>query len=85
MKVFTQNSGVKTLEPAFVEANVGKLHEIAELVGFKREEPTKQELIDYIGKDNNKTTWALSVLMSESTDFEIPQYINESIKWVYGQ
>lgn len=85
MKVFTQNSGVKTLEPAFVEANVGKLHEIAELVGFEREEPTKQELIDYIGKDNNKTTWALSVLMSESTDFEIPQYINESIKWVYGQ
>ena len=38
-----------------------------------------------IGKDNNKTTWALSVLMSESTDFEIPQYINESNKWVYGQ
>lgn len=82
MKVFTQESRTRTLEPAFVYANLSKLHNLATICGFKGE-VTEDNLIAYMANRNNKTTWALKVLMSPLSDFNIPNYIENALKWIY--
>ena len=86
MKVFTQIEGIQTLEPAFVYANMDKLEELAKISGYTGTGQVNEEnIISYMTKSNNKTRWALNVLMSSNCEFNIPQYINDAIKWIYEQ
>lgn len=84
MNVFSQDEGFRTLEPAFVEANINNLDKLAEICDFKKG-IDKDSLIKYISADNRKTMWALNVLMCDDYKFNVPKYILNAIKWIYEQ
>lgn len=85
IKVFTEtNTSLKTLEPSFVEQNKEKLQDLSNVIRLRSVNPdTKDGLIAFM--INNKTEWAYRLIKSlYATDFEVPQYISNSIDWLLG-
>nr|MBL0717011.1 hypothetical protein [Desulfobacterales bacterium] len=72
---------LNTLEPQFVDANISDLTTLRDAIELNYDKyDTKEKIIEYMLKKENKTTWALKVFES-SKSVKYPKYINDAVKW----
>jgi putative ATP-dependent endonuclease of OLD family len=74
---------IKTLEPQFVDANKEDLKKLRTLLNIEETRyPNSESISKYM--QQNKTDWALFVF-DAGEHYNIPQYINDAIDFVYGK
>jgi putative ATP-dependent endonuclease of OLD family len=76
----SKNNDLKTLEPQFADANKDYIDTLRTVIGAN--EKQHPNIVEYM--IDNKTEWALKVFNSNNK-FNYPQYIQEALKWTYGE
>ena len=85
IKLFTEDDReLKTLEPSFVNANIGNLQDLSNYLRLNKcPNDTKDALVDYM--ENHKTTWSFRLLQNiDCVDFVVPSYISDAVDWIVG-
>lgn len=86
IKVFTElDTSLETLEPSFVNANKDKIQFLSDsLRSRKCTDDTIDKLVEYM--KNNKTEWSYRLLQNiDTTSFNVPSYISDSIEWIMNR
>ena len=74
-----------TIEPSFINANKKQIQSLSDAVRSKKiKKDTPEDLALFM--KNNKTEWAYRILSNiDENNFEIPQYIKDSIDWIRNE
>jgi len=87
IQIFTDEDTVNntTIETSFINANKNQIQLLSDAVRSKKNKKDTSEDLALFMK-NNKTEWAYRILSNiDENNFEIPQYIKDSIDWIRNE